>query len=199
MKKCTRCNKVKPIDEFYRRRSGVKNKYSRYSNCKDCCSKINLNRSRSIRGKALSLFSSQVSRTKINSLPNVSYSKTDFLNWLLSNDKYITFYSEWVKSGYDKMKAPSVDRLDDYSGYSFENIRIVTWEENKLKYHKESMNGINNKKNKAVIKMDLNGNDIEEYHSMQHAARKTGIEQSNIWKACNGEIKKSGGFKWRYL
>ena len=199
MKKCTKCGKLKRLEDFYKRRSGVKNKHSKESNCKDCCSKRNLTNSRSKRGKALTLFRSQIRRTKINGLPDVSYSKTDFIDWLFSNDKYIVIYDKWVKSGYDKMKAPSIDRIDDYMGYSFDNIIVTTWEENKLKYHKDSMNGVNTKQSRSVVKMDLIGRILDLYHSMKNASRETGVEQSNIWKACNGKIKTSGGFKWRYL
>ena len=38
-----------------------------------------------------------------------------------------------------------VDRLNDYKGYSFDNIQLMTWQENKDKGHRDCLNGINNK------------------------------------------------------
>ena len=57
-------------------------------------------------------------------------------------------------------------------------------------------NGINNKTNKPVIKLNLDGLVLAEYHSMQHAARMNNTFASNISKCCKGEIKTAGGFRW---
>lgn len=36
------------------------------------------------------------------------------------------------------------------------------------------------------------------YDSIQHASEKTGIDASNISKACRGEIPTAGDMKWSY-
>lgn len=48
---------------------------------------------------------------------------------------------------------------------------------------------------KRVVCID-NG---KEYMSLAEAQRKTGIVWNNIWKVCNGERKKAGGFLWKYI
>ena len=39
----------------------------------------------------------------------------------------------------------------------------------------------------------------EIFESTKDAYRKTGIAQGNISKACNGKLKTTGGYTWRYL
>jgi len=195
MKKCASCGEVKPIDEFHKSKS---RKDGRKPYCKKCRAERAKNRVRTLMGKALQIYANQKERSELRGHQTPTYTKEEFISWLLSNQKYLRLYDNWVKSGYKKPLAPSCDRLDNYKGYSFENIRIVTWEENMVKGHSDVKNGLNNKQNKAVIKMDLNGNELKEYHSMRHAARQTGIYYPGIWAACNGRITKSGGFRWRY-
>lgn len=51
---------------------------------------------------------------------------------------------------------------------------------------------------KAVIRMDLDGNDIEQYASMTEASDKTGVVTTSICGCCKGRFKTAGGFRWRY-
>ena len=74
----------------------------------------------------------------------------------------------------------------------------MTWKENRIKSNEDRKNGINNKANKAVVKMDLNEVELEVYHSQSYAERETSIRHSGIWAACNGKQKTAGGFKWKY-
>jgi hypothetical protein len=53
----------------------------------------------------------------------------------LSIKNFKVLYKNWVKSGYEKNFRPSVDRLDSTKGYSFDNIRLVTWKENNNANH----------------------------------------------------------------
>lgn len=49
----------------------------------------------------------------------------------------------------------------------------------------------------AVIQMDLLGNTVAEFDSVQSAHRTTGINYSCICECCNGNQKTAGGFKWK--
>lgn len=51
---------------------------------------------------------------------------------------------------------------------------------------------------KAVIRMDLEGNYIEQYASMTEASEKTGVATTSICGCCKGKFKTAGGFRWRY-
>jgi group I intron endonuclease len=59
------------------------------------------------------------------------------------------------------------------------------------------LQSLNNGKSRAVIQMDLQGNYIAEFRSAMEACRVLGISR-NITSACNGSLKQSGGFKWKY-
>lgn len=153
---------------------------------------------RTPKGKAIQIYAAQKTISKKRKHQPPQYSRDEFVAWMLSNEDYLRLHKYWVESGYKKRLAPSCDRLDDYYGYSFSNIRVVTWRENNRKSHLDMKNGINNKQNKAVVKMDLNGVVLEEYYSIRHAARETNVDRTGIWLACNGRMTKSGGFRWRY-
>lgn len=49
---------------------------------------------------------------------------------------------------------------------------------------------------KAVIQLDIDGNFINKYPSIQQAQRETGY--SHIWDCINGKRKTAGGYQWRY-
>lgn len=51
---------------------------------------------------------------------------------------------------------------------------------------------------KAVKQIDKNGLVINIYVSAREAARKTGLNQSNITKCCNGKCKSVGGYIWAF-
>jgi len=50
-----------------------------------------------------------------------------------------------------------------------------------------------------VVQMDLDGNIIKKWDSASDAMKETGIDGSGITKCCRGKLKKTGGYKWRYL
>ena len=59
---------------------------------------------------------------------------------------------------------------------------------------------INDKnKSKEVQMFDRQGNLLATFPSTHEAERVTGIYHSHISKCCNGKIKSSGGYVWRYI
>jgi hypothetical protein len=104
-------------------------------------------------------------------------------------------YDNWAKSGYKKELSPSFDRLDDYKSYTFDNIQIMTWAENRKKYNSDVLNGVNNKRSVSVVQMNMNGTFVAEHYSIHQAGRKTGVEYRNIHRACI-RSSSAGGFRW---
>ncbi|MFP5114833.1 NUMOD1 domain-containing DNA-binding protein [Bacillaceae bacterium C204] len=49
-----------------------------------------------------------------------------------------------------------------------------------------------------IVKLDLNGNFINEYSSLTEAAKELGKGTSNISECCSGKIRKAYGFIWMY-
>lgn len=50
----------------------------------------------------------------------------------------------------------------------------------------------------VVLQLDKNDNILNEYKSVNEAARQTGCDCSTISKVCRGKLKTHGGFKWKY-
>lgn len=53
-------------------------------------------------------------------------------------------------------------------------------------------------RNVAVLQYDLMGNFIKEYISIADAAQEVQTSTGNIIYACNGKLKSTAGFQWRY-
>ena len=50
---------------------------------------------------------------------------------------------------------------------------------------------------KKVVQLEINGNHIREFGSVKEAKENTGI--GHVAQCCRGELKTSGGYKWKYL
>ena len=60
-----------------------------------------------------------------------AYTRDELVYWCMSQEIYHMLHYEWKESGFDSELAPSINRLDDRFGYSFNNIEIMTWAENR--------------------------------------------------------------------
>lgn len=89
-------------------------------------------RRRSRESWARETYSSQEANSKRRNHPPPDYSLEEFKEWAFSNPIFETLYDNWVKSGYQTDLRPSPDRLDNDEPYTFENLRLVTWRENRL-------------------------------------------------------------------
>ena len=79
-----------------------------------------------------------------------------------------------------------------------ENHREQNSEETKKKMS-EAKKGENNPKNKPVVQIDPNTNEVvNTYCSAREASRQTGFNQGNISQCCNGKRKTTGGFIWKF-
>jgi hypothetical protein len=107
----------------------------------------------------------------------------------------------WAAEGYPKDLAPSIDRLDDFKGYSLDNIQLVRWKDNNEKMYKHRKEGKRiTRQNRRVEQVSLSGAHIAFYPSIAFAARATGITRTNINGLCAGKpsVKTVGGYLWRY-
>lgn len=56
--------------------------------------------------------------------------KDEFYEWALAQQDFHTIYDAWVRYGYPRCLAPSVDRIDPDRGYEIGNMEWVTMSEN---------------------------------------------------------------------
>jgi len=132
-----------------------------------------------------------------HSLP--TYSKEDLREWLYSQPLFHKLYDNYKRLDYQKAYAPSVDRKDDYLGYTINNIQLMTWKENNEKGYADFNSGRNRKKTRVVYQFNLDGSFVCEHYSFKEASRQTGAGVGAISNCCSGRAKTAGGFCWSYI
>ncbi len=196
MKKCNKCKIKKDLSEFNannRMKDGFINK------CKSCVLKARLLTKQTKKGLVASIYESQKRKSKVRGHIPPSYTLFGLRQWFRSNAAANHLYKAWVASGYATNLRPSVDRLDDSKGYSFDNIQLMTWGENRSKSHADIKSGRMKKCNsKAVIQMDADGNFIAEYYSGAEASRVTGVSAMAISLCVNGLRKTAHKYQWSH-
>lgn len=82
------------------------------------------------------IYRNQLLRQKRKGI-KVDYTYEEFKQKYLFDSKFLKLYKQWVLSNYDTNKKPSFDRIDSKKEYSFDNLQVVTWEENNKKGRQE--------------------------------------------------------------
>ena len=181
------------------------NRYSKSKNtkdgldhrCKSCNKDRRIKKHRSKVGLIQDIRKDQVQRSKKWN-EKVGYSTDELIKWCMNQPIYHSLFEAWELSGYAKLLVPSIDRIDDYGFYVFDNIQLMTWESNREKGYRDMANLINKKKVKTVYQYDLKGVLINTYPSVVACANDTGFGQSSIQNCCRGETKSSYGYLWSY-
>ena len=131
--------------------------------------------------------------------PPPDYTIEELVDWCFKQPKYHALHDAWVLSGFIRLLAPSIDRIDDYKPYTLSNIQLMTASENLKKAFKDCAKGINTKRSKGVIQETLDGVYIATYPSLNFAGRAMGaVNGSDISGVCSNKANSAFGYKWRY-
>jgi len=146
-----------------------------------------------------SIYSKQIesSKKRWHILP--TYTKKELSEWMYSQKNFNTLYNIWVDNNYFTNLKPSIDRLDDYKWYSFNNIQLTTWWENKNKSYKDRKEWRNNKRNTWVIQLTKAWIFIKKFHSAIEAYRQTWANCSHILDCAKNKkwFNTAWWFKWK--
>lgn len=143
------------------------------------------------KGVLCRIYSEQQGKSKEKARYLLSYTRQEFYDRFLNDPHYLRLHGEWVESGCQRAKVPSIDRIDPSKGYSMDNIQMVTWSENHTKSLKEHTHT-------AVVVYDKQGNLLGDYNSMKEASAATGATPSSIYGVCIGRWGHAKGFVFRY-
>jgi len=134
-------------------------------------------------------YSGMLQRTKKHNHKEVDFSKEEFKVWVLIQPNYQELFDEWEIADYETRYIPTPDRLDDNLGYYFDNMQLLSYEDNRAKQTLTQFKGVLQLRAGEVV-----GNFV----SVDEASRNTGVHRGGIAKCCKGEQQKSGGFAWKY-
>ena len=206
MKKCFKCGEVKSILEFYKH-NGTKDGY--LNKCKECAKMDNKNNpkcysnrvkdsyDRTEKGVVRVIYKTQKRNSKLRGHNPPEYTKVELKKWLYANN-FKELYNKWVKSDFKKDMKPSVDRIDDNKGYIFSNIRLVTYQDNRIHQYQDMLKGVSvsGKRCKAVLCLDKNNNLLAEYVSFSSAKRVMGFSMERSLRS--GKPDRKYGYYWKY-
>ena len=195
MKICNKCKINKNILEFgkYAIKKDGLNIY-----CKKCAIENSEEYKKTKQGVITAIYSSQKVNSKRRGHKPPKYTKKELTKWIISQETFTELYNNWALKNYTKMEKPSVDRIDDSKGYSFDNIQLMKWQHNKDKEHIDLKSGKLISQHKKVLQLSMNGAYINEYISIHDAGRKNDIHHTNISAVCRGTRNHTGGFKGKY-
>lgn len=101
-----------------------------------------------------------------------------------------------------------IDHIDtNPRNNSIENLRVCTPKENRnnpltLQHYSKMHSGKLGKEHpasKPILQLDKNTDEvIKEWACAMDVQREMGINHSNISRCCNGKLKSSGGYIWKY-
>ncbi len=142
------------------------------------------------------IYKTQKRNQRLRGHGRMPYSKQTLISWCKRHG-FDELFKAWVASGYQSRLKPSVDRINDFYGYSLDNIRLVTWQENRNHQRLDIMNGFGTggQRCKPVLKLDSDRNVIQEYPSYSSAKRDVGYCMAYAINHCT-QCKE--GFFWKY-
>jgi len=207
-KKCNKCKKHKGLSEYY---TDNRAKDKRNGSCKICMKKerkgLSTEYSRRIvktkEGLLKRIYHTQCRTSRKRKHPKPKYCKDDFINKSMYNLSFCLVFTEWEESGFDRWLIPSADRIDESLGYSFDNIKWVTWKENdnrqkRSERQKEIIRKITESHIIPIQQIDLEGNIVKEWIKGTKEIKEFYKSINNIRAVCRGERNQAYGYKWRY-
>lgn len=182
-KLCTKCSKMKPLDEFYKNKN-FKDGHS--FQCKECTKLERIERK--INNPWIYTFYALKRRCEdINHDHYKNYGGRG-IKCFLTEEELKTL---WFRDKAYEMKEPSIDRIDNDGNYEFSNCRYKELSKNIAERNTRILS-------KPIFQYTLDGTFLREFSSLTEAAKATSQTHTNIGYCANGKTKTAGGFIWKY-
>lgn len=150
------------------------------------------------------IYSTQIALSKKRKHNPPKYSLKEFIDAFINEKSFVKLFDNWADNNFIQGLKPSCDRIDDFSGYSFENIQFVTWDFNNSKNHKSERRKqicreikkshiipiAQYSPNRKLVFLWINGSDDikKEYKSI-----------NNIRAVCRKRRPLAYGYYWEYI
>ena len=191
MRECSKCWIQKECNMFFKDKNS---KDWLRVNCKECVNKYSKTKVWLIG----IMYASQRWSSKKRGHNNPNYTRIELQEWIFNNSAFEMLYNNWKNNWYSKMLKPSCDRINNEKPYTFNNLQLITWKENKIKWYKDRKKWPSNKQNRAVICVCIPTWKKTIYYSMSEASIQTWVNQSNISRCCNWIFKRAWNYYWKY-
>ena len=195
MKICVKCKNDLPLDCFYVDKKG--GKYGVRSVCKICFNDASYRYRKSISGLITQMYAQQRRNSYLRNHPYPNYTKSQLTEWLMGNPKFLHLYNNWVHSKYDRLFAPSCDRIDSLKHYTLDNLQLGTFAENHINENADIKNGLIGRAS-PVVGINKDTNQKFQFISAKAAERKLNVFASHISDCCLGKRKSAGNYIWRF-
>lgn len=105
----------------------------------------------------------------------------------------------WFRDKAWLLKKPSLDRINGFKNYSFDNCRFIELHKNKTQkkaFYKRAYTPAR----RILLQYDLQGNFIKEWIGLVNTARTLKVCLAQLSDCCLSlrHIKTCGGYKWKY-
>lgn len=146
------------------------------------------------KGLTANLYAKIRERSKRNNRQNDEFTLAEFRAFLEATD-IRRLFRRWERGNWSNKGRPSVDRIDCLLGYTFDNMQVITAQENRKKGDEEKIILWG----KPIHQVSLSGNVVAKYPNIKKAMEMTGINRNNISSVLHGKRKTAGGFKWEVI
>lgn len=185
---CNKCGKEKTKEQMAHK----------VNYCKECDAKRAKAYRKTPKGLISQIYNDQVKTCKKRGRELPKYTQKELYDWIISQPNFNQLMTEWKRSGYNRKLVPSIDRLDSLKTYSFDNIQLVTFEENEKQALIDRKSGKDFRQARIVGKIK-DKEIVKIYHSVNAAARDNNCMAGHISEVAYGKRKQAGGFNWVFL
>lgn len=133
-------------------------------------------------------YTGQRRRSKKRGHPYPTYTAKEFADKYYNNPTYLQMYAEYEKQNFELSYCPTIDRKDTTKPYTFDNIQIMTHQENSVKDNKK----------KAIIETDIFGKEIESFDCAITICRRDNINHGNLTAVLKGKRLTINGRYFSY-
>ena len=145
------------------------------------------------------IYSDQKKRSKSRGHNPPEYSRFELMEWMASQPRYRKIMEDWLSSGKKTKLKPSCDRINDYIGYRFDNMQLITFQENLNKPRpKLSKHQPKSGEHENIIGIHKKTGEVVEFGSVMDAENHFNMVGSGIRRVLYGERKTAFGYVWSY-